>query len=426
MHRYGPCIVVSKGRADIAIINQSGTVLSGSGGYDDTRSGHDRLSGVLRDLRREHPEARLIAGVEATGGYERTWVAFFQRERHAGRAVAFHRLNPLAVKRYLEADLHRKVDDSRAAQGIARYLLERLRESAPAAIPLDGQVVFYRNIRGLIDQRKVVRQRFLALLSAVHPELVQYCDSGVPTWLLRVCQQYPTAELLARCQMKTLSSISHVGDAKAQRLRAAAQESTAALRGPGTAAAMCLLVDEHLHLDARIDELQRSIITMMADDPRVRLLDSIPGRAPWSAVALALEIGDPVRFTDARRLVWSPGPASTRAWTNQGTASSRGVLATAATLTCARFCSHWSWPPCTTTRSSTTLFSARSRKASPRKSPWSPEPPSSYASPTPCWSPTKPMTPSTRPTAPNLPLISGRQRAPHRPRPLPVRPQPST
>ena len=69
-------IDVSKGRADIAIINQSGTVLSGSGGYDDTRSGHDRLSARLRELRREHPEARLIAGVEATGGYERTWVAF--------------------------------------------------------------------------------------------------------------------------------------------------------------------------------------------------------------------------------------------------------------------------------------------------------------------------------------------------------------
>jgi transposase len=294
---------ISKGRADIVIINQSGTVLSGSGGYDDTRSGHDQLSGVLRDLRRAHPEARLIAGLEATGGYERTWVAFFQRERHAGRGVACHRLNPLAVQRYLEADLHRKVDDRRAAQGIARYLLERLRESAPAAIPLDGLVVFYRNIRGLIDQRKVVRQRFLALLSAVHPELVQYCENGVPTWILRVCQQYPTAEVLARCQLTTLAAISHVGADKAQRLRAAAQESTAALSGPGTAAAMCLLVDEQLHLDDRIDTLQRSIITMMEDDPRVRLLDSIPGIAAWSAVALVLEIGDPVRFTDVRQLV---------------------------------------------------------------------------------------------------------------------------
>ena len=296
-------IDVSKGRADIAIINQSGTVLSGSGGYDDTRSGHDRLSARLRDLRREHPEARLIAGVEATGGYERTWVAFFQRERHAGRAVAFHRLNPLAVKRYLEADLHRKVDDARAAQGIARYLLERLRQSDPHVVPLDGRVVFYRTIRGLIDQRKVVRQRFHALLSATNPELVQYCDTGLPTWVLRVCQQYPTAELLARCHEKTLAAIPHVGAEKAERLRSAAKGSTAALGGPATAAAMSLLVEEFLHLDSRIEELQRSLIAMMSDDVRVGLLDSIPGIGTWSAVALVLEIGDPVRFTDVRQLV---------------------------------------------------------------------------------------------------------------------------
>lgn len=78
---------VSKGRADVAIINQSGTVLNGSGGYDDTRAGHDRLSEVLRDLRRQHPNARLIADVEATGGYERSWVAFFST-RTAGWTIS--------------------------------------------------------------------------------------------------------------------------------------------------------------------------------------------------------------------------------------------------------------------------------------------------------------------------------------------------
>lgn len=296
-------IDVSKGRADIVIMNQSGTMLSGSSGYDDTRSGHDRLSSVLRDLRREYPDARLLAGVEATGGYERTWVAFFQREQHAGRKVVLHRLNPLAVKRYLEADLHRKVDDARAAQGIARFLLERLRQSQPNAIPLDGRVVFYRNIRGLMEQRKVLRQRFQSLLSAANPELVQYCDSGLPHWLLNVCRQYPTAQRLARCQVKALADIPHVGADKAKRLREAANHSTAALNDAGTAAAMSLVVEELLHLDRRIDELQSSLIAMMADDPHVRLLDSIPGVAPWSAVALVLEIGDPTRFADVRQLI---------------------------------------------------------------------------------------------------------------------------
>ena len=296
-------IDVSKGRVDIAIINQSGTLLTGSGGYDDTRAGHDRLSSVLRDLRREHPEARLIAGVEATGGYERTWVAFFRREQQAGRTVVMHRLNPLAVKRFLEADLHRKVDDAQAARGIARYLLERRRLANPQAIPLDGRVVFYRMIRGQIEARATLRQRFQSLLSAANPELVQYCDTGLPQWLLLVCRQYPTAALLSRCHLKTLASIPHVGAEKAEHLREAAKTSTAALDDDGTAAAMTLLIEELLHLDARIVDLQSSLITMMKTDPDVARIDSIPGIGPWSAVTLKLEIGDPERFADVRQLM---------------------------------------------------------------------------------------------------------------------------
>jgi transposase len=150
---------VSKGRADVAIINQSGTMFAGSGGYDDTRSGHNLLSKVLQEIRERHPLVRFVAGVEATGGYERNWVGFFKGEQKKGLPVVLHRLNPLAVKRFLEADLHRKVDDSRAAQGIAKYLLERCRDVIPMEIPLDGRIVLYRNI---------TRQQFMAQSSGCY------------------------------------------------------------------------------------------------------------------------------------------------------------------------------------------------------------------------------------------------------------------
>jgi hypothetical protein len=132
---------------------------------------------------------------------------------------------------------------------------------------------------------------------------VQYCDSGLPVWLLLTCRQYPTASLLARSQLKTLAEIPHVGVAKAEQLRAAAKTSTAALDDAGTAAAMSLLVEELLHHDKRIAELQSSLISMMKDDPNVARLDGIPGIGPWSAVALTLEIGDPERFADVRQVI---------------------------------------------------------------------------------------------------------------------------
>jgi transposase len=299
-------IDVSKGRADIEIINQSGTRLAGSCGYDDTRDGHDRLSIVLRNLRQRYPDAKLIAGVEATGGYERNWVAFIRREQGDGRRVAIHRLNPLGLKRFLEADLHRKVDDQRAALGIARYLQERMRQAEPAAIPLDGRVVFYRNIRGLIHGRTALVQRFKTLLSSTNPELVQFCHDDLPHWVLLVSQKYPTAAHLARSHGQALPDLPHVGPVRAEQIRAAAKTSVAALTDEGSAAAMRLLAEEIIHLNERIEALKKQLIAMTENDPQVRLLDSIPGVAPWTAAALALEIGDITRFADVRQLVaWS-------------------------------------------------------------------------------------------------------------------------
>jgi len=306
MECIGIGIDVSKGRADIAIINQSGTLLTGSGGYDDTHDGQQRLSGVLRDLRTRYPEARLLAGVEATAGFERNWIAFFKRERQAGRQVVVHRLNPLAVKRFLDADLHRKVDDRQAAAGIARFLLEYRREVEPDEVTLDGKQVFYRQIRSLITMRTTQRQQLQSLLPSANPELVQYIRDGVPNWVLAVCAQYPTATHLARCQVKALAAIPHVGATKAESLRTAAKSSTASLTDDGTAAAIRMIIVEIQALDARIATGQAELEKLLGDDPRVALLDSIPGVGIWSAMALTLEIGDPDRFADVRQLIaWS-------------------------------------------------------------------------------------------------------------------------
>lgn len=296
-------IDVSKGRADIAFINESGTVLAGSGGFDDTRAGHDRLEGIIQGFRLRFPDAKLIAGLESTGGHERNWLGFFRSLQSTGRQVSVHRLNPLAVKRFLEADLHRKVDDRRAALGIARFLIERRRNVTAPEIVLDGRVVFYRTIRSLISQRAELRQQFQSLISSANPELVQYCRSGIPDWVLLVCQKYPTSAHVARCQIATLAGIPHVSLAQAEKLKAAAKNSTAALTDAGTAASVILLVEEILRLDQIIGQRQKHLIDMMKDDPRVALLDSIPGIGTWSAVALTLEIGDPTRFADVKQLI---------------------------------------------------------------------------------------------------------------------------
>ena len=394
MEYIGIGIDVSKGRADIAFLNQSGTQLTGSGAYDDTHAGHTRLQAALQEVRHRHPDAQLIAGVEATAGYERSWVAFFAREQpQRGKPVVVHRLNPLAVKRFLEADLHRKVDDRNAAHGIARFLLERRRETKAEAIPLDGRVTLYRTIRSLMLQRTAQQQRFHTLLAVVQPELVQYCASGIPNWILSVCRHYPTAARLSRCHVTSLAALAHVGATKAAALRTAAQTSTASMTDDGTAISMELLVDDLFALDERIYAGQQRLEALMVNDPDVARIDGIPGIARWSAIALVLEIGPIERFADVRQLIaWSgldprvdesgDGVIS-RGISHRGNAHLRAVLFP---LTLAAMQHH---------PRIADFITAKVNHGKPKRSLSLPEQPNFCASYSPCWHPSRPIGPIT-------------------------------
>jgi transposase len=296
-------IDISKGRCDVAILNQSGTLLAGSGGYDDIRRDHERLRDVLLALHDKHPEVRVVVGMEATGGLERNWMAFFRTEKRWEKFVFAHRLNPLAVKRYLESDLHRKADDASAALGIAQFVMEKHQERSPAPDAFDGKVAFYRVVRTQILRRTQTVQRLQSLLPAVHPGLVQYCRKGVPDWVLFVITRYPTAGKLTRAKAEKLADLPHVDLKRAQSLIEGAKESVAALNDEGTALAIGAITDEIRDLDRRIDDGKERLKALLSDDPRVALLDSIIGIGTWSAIALSLEIGDVSRFATVRSLI---------------------------------------------------------------------------------------------------------------------------
>jgi transposase len=294
---------ISKGRCDVAILNQSGTLLAGSGGYDDNRRDHDRLQAVLMSLREKWPEARIVVGMEATGGLELNWMAFFRTEKRWAKFVFAHRLNPLAIKRYLESNLHREANDVSAARGIAQFVMERYRERTPAPEAFDGKVAFYRVVRGQIQRRTQAVQRLQSLLPAVHPGLVQHCRLGVPDWVLAVIMRYPTVGKLARAKAETLADLPHVDLKRAQSLIKEAQESVAALNDEGSGLAAAAITDEIRDLDRRIDDGKDRLKKLLEDDPRVAQLDSIIGIGTWSAIALTLEIGDVSRFATVRSLI---------------------------------------------------------------------------------------------------------------------------
>jgi hypothetical protein len=224
---------VSKGRMDVVFLNPSGTALAGSGAYDDTAAGHARLRTCLRAVEAAHPEAEIRVGVESTGGYERNWLKLFRDEKKHGKRIDYWRLNPLAVKKWLDADLHRCVTDVRAAHGIAAYLLAR-RPVVAEVEPTPHQML-YRLVRSARVDHGVLEQQLQLLLGQVHPEVVQFCRGGFPQWLLTVLEAYPTAALLAQAPHKRLAGFAHVSAERATRLIEHARTSVASFTGESAA-----------------------------------------------------------------------------------------------------------------------------------------------------------------------------------------------
>ena len=62
-------------------------------------------------------------------------------------------------------------------------------------------------------------------------------------------------------------------------------------------------------LDERIGALDRELLPLAAADPRVQLLDTIPGIGPLLGLTIATEIGDISRFANPRKLIGYAGLA---------------------------------------------------------------------------------------------------------------------
>lgn len=290
---------ISKGYADLHAINHAHSMIA-KGRYDDTSSGHTQVRALLNTWHEKHPEGTILVGVEASGGLERNWVRML---RTLGEQVTVATLNPLAVKRFLDQDLHRSVTDARSAAGIAEYLASGKRlhqtQSDPA---LEGAQDLYRCICASVLQMSETKNRLHSLLPRVQPELIQYIRDDIPQWVLAVLERYPTAPRLARVKLTTLARIPYVTLARAEELIAAAKQSVAAQTDTYSATAVSFLAKDITHQLHMIDELKHSLFTAMKDDPGLRVIMSIPGIGAWSAMSLRIEIGLIERFPSAEAL----------------------------------------------------------------------------------------------------------------------------
>jgi transposase len=294
-------IDVSKGYADFMIINAQKKPVIQSFQLDDTFEGHQTLYNIVGRFLAKHPNSMLFAGMESTGGYENNWynslVAF-----QGSLNIQTSRLNPLGVKRNSQADLKKNTTDKISAQNIAEYLVAHPEKVAyQQQDQLAGLRKQWGFIQMLTKQRTQFLNQFKGLLYTSNPELLGYCQSETPAWVLKLAIKYPSAARLKRANVKSVAKIPFVSKEKAQQLATDAKRSVASATDTETEQLIIATARQIIHLNQTIDtQSQRMINTCKL--PEVELLKTFDGISDKSAIGLIIEIQTVKRFATAKKL----------------------------------------------------------------------------------------------------------------------------
>jgi len=294
-------IDVSKGYADFMILNSKKQPVAQNFQLDDTFEGHQSLYKILGRFLTDHPESTLFAAVESTGGYENNWYNSLI-EFQGSLNIQTARLNPLGVMHNSKADLKKNTTDKISAQNIAEYLIAHPEK---VVYQQDDQLAGLRKQWGFIKMLTKQSTQFLnqlnALLYTANPELLSYCQDGVPGWMLTLLVQYPSAARLKNAHAKTVANIPYVSRMRAQQLIANAKRSVASATDTTTEQLIVATTRQILHLKNTIAEQMKRMIKECPIS-EIELLKTFPGISDTSAIGLIIEIQTVKRFAGVKKL----------------------------------------------------------------------------------------------------------------------------
>lgn len=294
-------IDVSKGYADFMIINSKKQPVVQGFQLDDTFDGHRSLYDTVGRFLAEHPDSTLFAGMESTGGYENNWYSSLI-EFQGSLNIQTARLNPFGVMHNSKADLKKNTTDKISAQNIAEYLVAHPEK---VVYQQDDQLAGLRKQWGFIKMLTKQSTQFLnqlnGLLYTANPELLSYCQNGMPAWMLKLLVQYPSADRLKKAHAKTVAKIPYVSRQKAQQLIAGAKRSVASATDLTTDQLIVATAQQILHLKKTIAD-QTNRMLRECSIPQIELLKTFAGISDLSAVGLMIEIQTVKRFAKAKKL----------------------------------------------------------------------------------------------------------------------------
>ena len=294
-------IDVSKGYADFIILNLKKQPVAQSFQLDDTFDGHQSLYNILGRFLIDHPESALFAAVESTGGYENNWYSSLI-EFQGSLNIQTARLNPLGVMHNSKAELKKNTTDKISAQNIAEYLIAHPEK---VVYQKDDQLSGLRKQWGFVKMLNKQKPQFLnqlnTLLYTANPEMLSYCQDGIPGWMLKLLVKYPSALRLKNAHAKTVAKIPYISLVRAQQLIAKAKHSVASATDAVTEQLIVDTTRQIRHLKKTIIE-QTKQMAKGCSVSEIELLKTFPGISDTSAIGLFIEIQTIKRFASVKKL----------------------------------------------------------------------------------------------------------------------------
>lgn len=298
-------IDVSKGYADFCLLGLDKQLIEEVFQLDDNRQGHDIL---IQFLNKQSTEGYGIrCALESTGGYEMNWFRLLKGLSKKSNIEVF-KLNPKGVKHQIESTLKRTINDGVSAQGIAEYLINNYdqyqnqwNKSNDQQEDSYTQTHFYKLIMSLIKHQTARYNQLEKLLYQNFPELLIFCKSGIPEWMIRLLKAYPGLSAISRAQTRGINAIKGISRTKAEKIKLLAKESVSVPTDIFEQAMIKTLAEDIEYHVKKIDQLKEFLIESV-QDVQIELISSMRGIAQWTAAVIFLMIGDVRRFENADQI----------------------------------------------------------------------------------------------------------------------------
>jgi hypothetical protein len=139
---------------------------------------------------------------------------------------------PKRNKDYQKAHFPKRTADDTESQAMARFAVVEQPDATPApSVPMALLREVAGRLQAQVKQTTQAVNRLHNILARTVPELATLTEDIATCWVLRLLDQYPTAERTARAHLASLEKIPYLSREQAQVLHQAAQQSVATLRG---------------------------------------------------------------------------------------------------------------------------------------------------------------------------------------------------